>query len=65
MSTDANVSKPGNICRTSARVDEFELRKLALQHAITTHRDTVDEGQIVKAAEVYLTFLTGGKPGEQ
>jgi hypothetical protein len=58
----ANVSNPANIHRTPARVDEFQLRQLALQHAITTHCGTVDEGQIVKAAEVYLTFLTGGAP---
>lgn len=54
----------GKISLGAARVDPYHARQLALQHAVTTHRDTVDEGQIVKAAEAYLTFLTGGKPAD-
>jgi hypothetical protein len=55
----------GRITRVQSRVEEYAVRQLALQHAVTTHGATVDDDQVVKAAEAYLTFLTGGKPGEQ
>lgn len=55
----------GRITRVQSRIEEYAVRQLALQHAVTTHGATVDEGQIVKAADAYLEFLTGGKPGEK
>lgn len=45
--------------------DQNHLRQLALQHAVDTHGATVDEGQVVAAAEAYLAFLTGAKPAEK
>lgn len=47
--------------------DDTQLRMLALEHAVATHGDTIDEDQVVAAAEEYLRFLkndrqTGEKP---
>jgi hypothetical protein len=54
----------GAITQVNSRVDPYHARQLALQHAVATHASTVDEGQIVQAAEAYLAFLTGGKPAD-
>lgn len=58
MSKTADVV-PGYIARRASIVDEATIRQLALQHAVTTHGSTVDEGEIVAAATAYLNFLAG------
>lgn len=58
MSTNGATGKPGTINRGGSHVDEYHARQLALQHAVTTHADTVDENQVVVAAKAYLAFLT-------
>jgi hypothetical protein len=59
MSTTNGAGQPGKITRGSSHADEYHARQLALQHAVTTHADTVDEHQVVAAAEAYLGFLVG------
>lgn len=55
------VLESSTISVGNSRVDAFQLRQLALDHAVKTHGPTADEDQITKAAEAYLTFLAGAK----
>lgn len=53
---------------TESEIDEFHRRQVALDIAARTHEHTIDEKQIVHAAQAYLAFLKGDEtsqaPGE-
>lgn len=45
--------------------NELHMRTLALEHAVDTHGDTIEERQITDAAVVYLHFLKTGETMEE
>lgn len=50
---------------TESEIDEFHRRQVALDIAARTHEHTIDEKQIVYAAQAYLAFLKGDlAPGD-